>query len=92
MFCPRNSKNLINKVQGRALRITCNNQLTDFKSLLLNHIEITIDQRNVQALTTEIYKIINYIATPKCHLYLKYVKILITRDIFKFSLMKAGEQ
>ena len=64
MFCPRRSNNLINKVQERALRITYNDQLTNVKSLLLNHIEITIHQRNLQVLMTEIYKIINYIAPP----------------------------
>ena len=84
MFCPRRSNNLINIVQERALRIAYNDQQTDFKSLLSNHNEITIHQRNLQVLMIEIYKIIN--------LYLKYVKTLITRDIFKSSLMKAGEQ
>ena len=64
MFFPRSSSNLINKVQERALRITYNNQLTDFKSLLSNHNEITIHQRNLQVLMTEIYKIINHIAPP----------------------------
>ena len=64
MFYPRRSSNLINKVQERALRITYNDQLTDFKSLLSNHNEITIHQRNLQVLMTEIYKIINHIAPP----------------------------
>ena len=64
MFYPRRSSNLINKVQKRALRITYNDQLTDLKSLLSNHNEITIHQRNLQVLMTEIYKIINHIALP----------------------------
>ena len=64
MFCPRRSNNLINKVQESALCITCNNELTDFKSLLLNHNEITIHQSNLQVLMTEIYKIIKHIAPP----------------------------
>ena len=64
MFCPRRSSNLINKVQERALRITYNDQLTDLKSLLSNHNEITIHQINLQVLMTEIYKIINHIAPP----------------------------
>ena len=64
MFCPRRSSNLINKVQERALRITYNDQLTDFKSLLSNHNEITLHQRNLQVLMTEIYKIISHIAPP----------------------------
>ena len=62
MFCPRRSSNLINKVQERALRMTYNDQLTDFKSLLSSHNEITIHQTNLQVLMTEIYKRINHIA------------------------------
>ena len=46
-FCPRSSSNLINKFQDRALRITYNDHLTDFKSLLSNCNEITIHQRNL---------------------------------------------
>ena len=34
MFCPKRPSNLINKVQERALRITYNDQLKDFKSLI----------------------------------------------------------
>ena len=64
MFCPRRSSNLINKVQEITVRITYNDQLTDFKSLLSNHNEITIYQRNLQVSMTEIYKIINHIAPP----------------------------
>ena len=64
MFCPRRSNNLINKVQESALRINYNDQLTNVKSLLLHHNEITIHQINLQVLMTEIYKIINYIAPP----------------------------
>ena len=33
MFCPRTSRNLINKVQEGVLRITYNDQFPDFKSL-----------------------------------------------------------
>ena len=64
MFCPRWSSNLINKVQERALCITYNDQLTGLKSRLSNHNEITIHQRNLEVLMTEIYKIIYYIAPP----------------------------
>ena len=60
--CPKRSNNLINKVQERAFRITYKDQLADFKSLLLNQNEITIHQRNLQVLMTEIYKMINHIA------------------------------
>ena len=69
MFCPRRSNNFINKVQKRVLRTTYNNHLTNFKSLLSNHNEITIHQKNLQVLMTEIYKIINHIAPPKSSLF-----------------------
>ena len=52
------------KFQERALRVTYNDQLTDFKSLLSNHNEITIHQRNLQVLMIEIYKVINHMAPP----------------------------
>ena len=92
MFCPRRSSNLINKLQERALRITYNDQLTDFKSLVSNHNEITIHQRNLQVLMTEIYKIINHIALPIMSSLFEIRVKFITQDIFKSSLMKAGEQ
>ena len=44
-FCPRGSNNVINKVQKRAFCVTYNDQLTDLKSLLLIHNEVTIHQR-----------------------------------------------
>ena len=62
MFCPRRSNNLINKLEERALRITYNDQLTNFKYLVSNHNETTIHLRNLQVLMTEIYKIINHLA------------------------------
>ena len=64
MFCRRRSSNLINKVQEKVLCITYSHQLTDLKSLLSNHNEITIRSRNLQVLMTEIYKIINHIPPP----------------------------
>ena len=64
MSCPRRSNNLTNKVQERALRITYNEQLTDFKSLLLNNNEIPIHQSSLEVLMTEIYKIITHITPP----------------------------
>ena len=92
MFYPRRSSDLINKVKERALRITCNVQLTNFKSLLSNHNEPTIHQRNMQILMTEIYKITNHIALPIMSSLFEIRVKFITQDIFKSSVMKAGEQ
>ena len=54
------------------------------KSLLSNHNEITIYQRNLQVLMTEIYQIINHNVLP--------IMSFLFEDIFKSALMKAGEQ
>ena len=58
-FLPRMSNNLINIIQEGALRITYNDQLTTFKTVLLNHNEITIHQRNLKQII-----IINHITFP----------------------------
>ena len=65
IFCPRRSSNVINEVQERVLRITYNDQLTNLKYLLSNHNEITLHQRNLQVLMTEMYKIKNPITPQK---------------------------
>ena len=78
MFYPRRSSNLINKVQERALRIINQyDQLTNLKSLLSNHNEITIHQGNLQVLMTEIHKIINRIAPSIMSSLFEYVKKFI---------------
>ena len=48
----------------RMLCIAYNNQLTNFKALLLNHSEIIIHLRNLQILMTAIYEIIKHTAPP----------------------------
>ena len=58
-FLPRMSNNLINIIQEGALRITYNDQLTNFKTVLLNHNEITIHQRNLKQII-----VINHITLP----------------------------
>ena len=91
MFCQVRSGNLINKVQERALRITCNDQLTNFKYLLSNHNEVIIHQRNFRVLMAEIYKIINEIAPPIMSSLVEIRENIHTQDIFKSSLIKSGE-
>ena len=60
----RQSNNLINKIHYRSLRISYKDQKTNYNNLLETHNESTIHQRNLQVLMTEIYKIINGVATP----------------------------
>ena len=56
MYCHRKSNNLINRIHERALRIAYNDYVSDFASLLEKDDSITIHQRNIQALSLEIYK------------------------------------
>ena len=59
MYCQRRSNNLINRIHERSLRIAYNDYFSDFKSLLEKDNSITIHQRNIQALTLEVYKTLN---------------------------------
>ena len=59
MYCQRKSNNLINRIHERALRLAYNDYLSDFKSLLEKDNAVTIHQRNIQALTLEVYKTLN---------------------------------
>ena len=64
MFCSRQSNNLINKIHERSLRISYKDQKTSYHNLLETHNKLTIHQRNLQVLMTEIYKIVNGVAPP----------------------------
>ena len=59
MYCKRESNNLINRIHARALRIAYNDYVSDFNSLLRKDNTVTIHQKNIQALTAEIYKTLN---------------------------------
>ena len=56
MYCHRKSNNLINRIHERALRIAYNDYISDFDTLFKKDDSITIHQRNIQALSLEIYK------------------------------------
>ena len=64
MFCSRESNNLINKVQERALRLITNDYQSSFNILLDKCKEFSIHQINLQTLMIELYKIIHQIAPP----------------------------
>ena len=57
MFCSRESNNLINKVQERALRLITNDYQSSFNILLDKCKEFSIHQINLQTLMIELYKI-----------------------------------
>ena len=58
MFSSRRSNNLINKVHERSLRLITNDENSSFETLLQNINDMTVHQRNLQILMTEVYKII----------------------------------
>ena len=58
MFSSRRSNNLISKVQERSLRLITNDENSSFETLLQNINDITVHQRNLQILMTEVYKIV----------------------------------
>ena len=64
MFCSRQSNNLTNKIHERFLRISYKDQKTSYHNLLETQNKLTIHQRNLQVLMTEIYKIANVVCCP----------------------------
>ena len=63
MFCFRQSNNLKNKVQKRALKPIYQDNC-NFEVLLEKQHDFSIHQKNLQVLMNEIYKIVNGIAPP----------------------------
>ena len=61
MFLSRNLKNKINRIQERALSLVYQNNLS-FSELLDLDSSVTVHQKNLQALVTEICKVKNGIA------------------------------
>ena len=57
MFCSRQTKNMINKIHERDLRIVLNDHFSDFETMLLNMNDITIHHGNIQTLMIELFKI-----------------------------------
>ena len=64
MFSLRQSNNLINKVHERGLRLAYRDETKEFQQILKEQNEITIHQKNLQVLVTEVYKFVNSIGPP----------------------------
>ena len=62
MFCSRQFKNIMNKIDEQSLRISCKDQKTISQNLLERHNGLTVHLRNLQVLMTEINKIVNGVA------------------------------
>ena len=56
MFHDRNVNDNINKIHERALRVAFKDTSSKYDNLLMKSALVTIHQRNIQFLTTEIYK------------------------------------
>ena len=59
MFHSRQINHKINKLHERALRIVYNDHFSSFEELLSEDKSVTVHQRNLQILATEMYKILN---------------------------------
>ena len=59
MFHSRQINHKINKLHERALRIVYNDHFSSFEELLSEDKSVTVHQRNLQTLATEMYKILN---------------------------------
>ena len=71
----RKINNKINKLHESALRLVCNNRSSSFRELLERDKSVTIHERNIQVLLTEIFKVKSGDAP----------EIMI--EIFKFELL-----
>ena len=59
MFHSRKLNNRINRIHDRALRLIYQDNSLSFAELLEKDISVTIHQRNLQVLATEIFKLKN---------------------------------
>ena len=59
MFRDRKSNNKINTIHERALRIIHKDSTSNFEELLIKSNSVSVHQRNLQLLLTEIYKTVN---------------------------------
>ena len=62
MFHSRTLNNRINKIHERALRLVYKDNDISFSDLLLRDDSVTIHERNIQTLATELFKVVNGLA------------------------------
>ena len=73
MFHSRNAENRVDKIRERALMLVYHsNPCLSFDELLINNKSVSINERNLQFLATEIFKAKNELSTR------------LTEDIFQF--------
>ena len=64
MFSSRRSNNLINRFYERSLRTGYNDTSNTFQELLQHNRSASIHHKNIQTLTTAVYKVMNNICPP----------------------------
>ena len=75
MFHDRKSNNKINKIHERALRIIHKDSTSNFEELSIKSNSVSVHQRNLQLLLTEIYKTVNNL-NPSF-----MAEIFVTKDV-----------
>ena len=63
--CENNNK--INRLHERCLRITCNDKRPSFNALLEKDGSVSIHERNIKFLVTEMFKVSKNLAPPQLH-------------------------
>ena len=64
MFSSQRSNNLINRIHDRSLRTVYNDTSSTFQELLKCNRSVSIHHKNIQNLTTEVFKVVNNICPP----------------------------
>ena len=64
MFHSRKLNNQVNKLHERALRIVYQDYASSFTELLVKDYSTTVDNRNIQLLATELFKVKNGLSPP----------------------------
>ena len=64
MFSSRRSNNLINRIHERSLRTGYNDTSSTFQEFLQRNTSVSIHHKNIQILTTEVFKVVNNICPP----------------------------
>ena len=81
MFCSRRSNNLVNNIHERHLKIITNDKNSNFEDLFKSNNQITVHQRNLQILMTEVFKIINGLSPIIENVFICFAKIFILEII-----------
>ena len=74
MFHSRKLNNKINKLHERCLRIVYSDNTSSFEELLETDKSFSVQQRNIQVLATELYKIVNGLSP------------VIVKEVFPFTV------